>query len=74
MRIQASTLHPRGFAACPCPALSLLTNAVPSRTVDLDGALNDPRKVAKFSGELWERLNGGTKGAHGEAQVAGESL
>lgn len=42
--------------------------------MDLDGALNDPRKVAKFSGELWERLNGGTKGAHGEAQVAGESL
>eukprot|EP00435_Cladocopium_sp_Y103_P016739 s980_g4.t1 len=40
------------------------------QTVDLDGALNEARKVAKFSGDLWERLNGqghGRKRGRGEA-------
>eukprot|EP00913_Durusdinium_trenchii_P032859 g30762.t1 len=42
------------------------------QTVDLDGALNEARKVAKFSGDLWERLNGQ---GHGRSKDAsrGES-
>lgn len=44
------------------------------QTVDLDGALNEARKVAKFSGDLWERLNGQGHGRRGRASEAfGES-
>lgn len=44
------------------------------QTVDLDGALNEARKVAKFSGDLWERLNGQGHVRRGRASEAfGES-
>jgi len=43
------------------------------QTVDLDGALNEARKVAKFSGDLWERLNGKGHGRSAEEVSSGES-
>jgi len=43
------------------------------QTVDLDGALTEARKVAKFSGDLWERLNGKGHGRSAEEVSSGES-